>query len=310
MESTPVESYSGESYPVESYPVESYATESYVGDAYTVDPYATGGYTVDPYASEGTVVEGFSEGQVVEGVDPYADSGYSTPSSAVPTEGNVPTESMDPSSTEPADIAPAIDPNALDPTSNPTPTPAEPQEALLPLGDGDSAKSTRADARMVVSLPNNATLYVNGMKTTSEGAARQFISRDLEKGLRYPYDLKAVLEIDGRQIVKTKQVVLQAGDHSEVAFGFADPIETKLTLRVPEDADLTIAGADTSSTGSERKFTTLRLSPGQTWSDYEVVVTVNRNGRKVSKSQTIDLQAGENRTLTFDFDVDAVASLK
>lgn len=160
----------------------------------------------------------------------------------------------------------------------------------------------------MVTLPTDAKLFVNGTETSSTGPQRQFTSKGLKPGYRYPYNLKAVLKVDGREVVRTKQVSLRAGETNQLAFDFGGKVETTLTVVLPENATLELAGSQTNSTGAKRSFTTKKLSEGQIWSDYRVVVSVDLGGRTVTKEQTIELRAGESRTLTFDVDADQVAS--
>ena len=77
---------------------------------------------------------------------------------------------------------------------------------------------------------------------------------------------------------------------------------------VPAEATLTLAGSKTISKGPQRRFTTQQLAAGQVWSGYTIVASVERNGQTLTKEQTIDLKGGETRELTFDFNLDQVAS--
>ncbi len=84
--------------------------------------------------------------------------------------------------------------------------------------------------------------------------------------------------------------------------------KTKLTIHVPTDAKVFLAGRETSSTGDVREFTTSKLAPGSEWKNYTVHVVANIDGRDVSKDETITLTGGEDRDLTFDFNANPIAS--
>jgi uncharacterized protein (TIGR03000 family) len=160
---------------------------------------------------------------------------------------------------------------------------------------------------------------VNGRLTTSSGDQRQFISRGLLNGQKYSYEVRAELPgDDGRMISKIKSIQLRAGEASNISFEFEDAAEepiiaeedapsTKLTLHVPADAKVFLAGQETRSTGEVREFATGRLSKGQDWENYTVRVVANVDGRDIEKEQTISLTAGEDRELTFDFAAEAIA---
>jgi uncharacterized protein (TIGR03000 family) len=69
-----------------------------------------------------------------------------------------------------------------------------------------------------------------------------------------------------------------------------------------------LSGRETTSAGDVREFTTTKLESGADWKDYTVRVVANVDGREVSKEETITLQGGEDKDLSFDFNSNAVAS--
>jgi uncharacterized protein (TIGR03000 family) len=80
-----------------------------------------------------------------------------------------------------------------------------------------------------------------------------------------------------------------------------------LTLRVPAEAAVTLAGVPTKQTGEVRQFTTSRLASGQVWDDYTVVVTLVRNGQTLREERTIQLTGGEAQELSINFDSQQLA---
>jgi uncharacterized protein (TIGR03000 family) len=172
-------------------------------------------------------------------------------------------------------------------------------------------------ALLSVSVPAEAKIYINGTATTSTGSERQYISRGLNAGNRYEYEVRAEMTRDGQTITETKNVALAAGQQINLSFNFEGNQEapvagkkasTKLTIHVPADAKVYLAGRETSSTGDMREFTTSKLTPGSEWKDYTVHVVANIDGRDVSKDETITLTGGEDRDLTFDFNSNPIAS--
>ena len=79
----------------------------------------------------------------------------------------------------------------------------------------------------------------------------------------------------------------------------AAPAKTRLTLRVPADAKITLAGVPTKQTGEVREFATNRLAAGQTWSNYNVHVEVTRDGKTYTQDRTILLTGGQSQELDF-----------
>jgi uncharacterized protein (TIGR03000 family) len=78
-------------------------------------------------------------------------------------------------------------------------------------------------------------------------------------------------------------------------------VKTRLTLRVPAEAKVTLAGVETKQTGEVRSFSTNRLTAGQVWDDYTVVVEVERNGQVLREERTIKLTGGTPQELAVDF---------
>ena len=194
------------------------------------------------------------------------------------------------------------------------PTPAEPTP-------GDEAGATlpeqqtsllRGGALLTVRVPDNARVLVNGVPTQSTGDLRRYISRDLTPGFDYTYEIKAEAVVNGEPVTETKTVQLQAGQQAQLAFDFRtpQPIETALTLRVPANAKVYLAGQATKGQGTVRTFRTTKLPAGQTWADYVVRVVVDEGDTPQVKEEKIALQAGDQRQMTFDFDVDQLASAR
>jgi uncharacterized protein (TIGR03000 family) len=76
--------------------------------------------------------------------------------------------------------------------------------------DGGEAMAPSA-ATIVVSLPTDAKLFVDGVPTKSVSANRVFVSPALEKGMEYSYTLKAEVVRDGQPVTMSKKVAVEAG---------------------------------------------------------------------------------------------------
>jgi uncharacterized protein (TIGR03000 family) len=83
--------------------------------------------------------------------------------------------------------------------------------------------------------------------------------------------------------------------------------KTRLTLHVPAEATVTLAGVVTKQTGEVRQFTTTKLAAGQVWDDYEIVVTMERNGHTLREERTITLTGGQPQELSINFDSQQLA---
>lgn len=155
---------------------------------------------------------------------------------------------------------------------------------------------------LTVAVPSKTKIYVNDNLTTSQGAIREFVSRGLNAGKSYKFEIRAELEsADGQTMVETKSLVVNAGEREQIQFAFADrprPIETAVTLNVPEGASVSLAGNPTQAVGQSRTFRTAQLNLGEVWDDYEIQVEYEGQ----VKARKIRLIAGDDLELTFAFD--------
>jgi uncharacterized protein (TIGR03000 family) len=124
--------------------------------------------------------------------------------------------------------------------------------------------------------------------------------------------VRAELEVDGKTVTETKKIDLRAGQNVKLAFNLApaasEEVETSITVKVPANAKVNLGGNDTKAEGETRVYRTSALRNGSEWKDYKIVVTAEVDGREITKEQTFDLKAGENKELTFDFDAANVAA--
>lgn len=177
-------------------------------------------------------------------------------------------------------------------------------DAYSPV-DGVQAK-VKSSGMLAVEVPEEAVIYVNDYKTTSEGTDRRLLSSGLQPGKSYTYEVRA--ELDGQAL--TKFVSLEAGEQAKLKFDFpeAPRDETVLTIYVPEDAKVNLAGSDTKLEGTRRVFATKRLAEGQTWEDYTVRVSIEQDGQVVTKERTLTVRSGETYEMRFDFTDNMVAA--
>jgi len=191
------------------------------------------------------------------------------------------------------------------------PAPAPPAPAPAP-GDKKETSLRNVDGMLAVEVPADAKIFVNGQETSSTGEIRQYISRNLQPGYNYTYEVKAEIIVDGKTVTDVKTVDLKAGEVAKVAFNLAPAtkVETSLTVRVPANAKVYLAGNPTKATGETRVFRTTSLSSGKSWNDYTIKVEIEKDGKTISREEKISLGAGETKELTFDFDSEKVADVR
>jgi uncharacterized protein (TIGR03000 family) len=162
--------------------------------------------------------------------------------------------------------------------------------------------SVEPDAiHLYVQVPDSAKVFINGKATTSTGATRHYVSRGVEAGSSYRFEIRAEVGEGEQKLVEERSVVIAGGRRETVQIAFREAprqLETKVTLRVPADAKVTLAGNSTESHGELRTFTTANLKEGMVWDDYTVEVT--HQGQ--TKKQQLRLVAGDQLELAFQFE--------
>jgi uncharacterized protein (TIGR03000 family) len=78
----------------------------------------------------------------------------------------------------------------------------------------DGATSTRAT--LVVSLPTDARLTIQGSRTASTSSRRVFVSPPLPRGKTFVYTLEAQFNQAGRPVTVKRDVEVRAGTRSQV----------------------------------------------------------------------------------------------
>jgi uncharacterized protein (TIGR03000 family) len=187
--------------------------------------------------------------------------------------------------------------------------PANTAPALPPAVNPALPPANRGSLK--VTVPTDALVFVNGILTKSTGSERTYISRGLQAGMKYTYEVRAEAVREGQKLEETEVVTLKAGDNLALAFDnlqAAKTAETTLTLNVPAEAKVTLGGNATVGSGAERKFRTSKLTGNDAWSNYVVEVSIERGGRTVTQEKTVTLKAGDNQTLSFDFNDDQIAA--
>lgn len=173
-----------------------------------------------------------------------------------------------------------------------------------PAGDDSTRSVPKAAAEAAVlsiALPEDARVYINGRLTKTEGSVRNYVARKLDDGEEQGYQVKAILTRNGKQLVRTQTVRMRRGVTRTLEFDFEKPVTTLLALKVPAGAKVRLCGSETLATGERRFFETNKLQDGESWNNYEIEVTVDRDGEEVVARKTLSLHAGDSRSLVFDF---------
>jgi uncharacterized protein (TIGR03000 family) len=106
-------------------------------------------------------------------------------------------------------------------TPNPQGGTTPPQNLNRPMPQARA--NLERPATIVVRLPVNARLMIEGQPTQSMSGERVFVSPPLEPGKTYSYNLKAEIDRNGEKATTTQSVDVRAGETSRVALNFPTP---------------------------------------------------------------------------------------
>ncbi len=85
----------------------------------------------------------------------------------------------------------------------------------------------QAPATIIVSLPAEARLTVDGNATSSTSERRTLVTPAIETGADFVYTLRAEIVRDGRTVVETQLVTVRGGETTNVPFTFSQGIASR-----------------------------------------------------------------------------------
>ena len=97
-------------------------------------------------------------------------------------------------------------------------TPVMPVAPVAPVPAKTSSLDNVAPATLLVSVPVDTRLSIDGAATTSTSTQRVFVSPALSFGREYHYTLQAEFVQDGKVVKVSKEVAVKAGDETQVRF--------------------------------------------------------------------------------------------
>ena len=101
----------------------------------------------------------------------------------------------------------------------PEASPAPPVPTLAPVPD---EASVSRDAMLYVRVAPDVQVFVNDRATSTLGNLRHYVSKGLEPGKQYRYELRAEAVRHGEKVSQTKVVMIEAGGSVSLAFDLGD----------------------------------------------------------------------------------------
>jgi len=103
----------------------------------------------------------------------------------------------------------------------PPPPPPKGEKLDMPKEKKDEKKKDEvsAPATIVLSLPADAKVSIDGVATSSTSASRTFLTPELLPAKEFVYVLSAEIVRDGQTLKVSEQVTVRAGEETRVQFG-------------------------------------------------------------------------------------------
>lgn len=93
---------------------------------------------------------------------------------------------------------------------------------------GEKVPEEAARAKLIVEVPTDAVLYIDGVKMKTGAERRVFTTPLLQPGQAYYYELKAEIVRDGQTLSETSRVVILPGQEARASFAtLATPAATR-----------------------------------------------------------------------------------
>lgn len=102
----------------------------------------------------------------------------------------------------------------------------------LPKIDLPKGEQSKARSKVIIDVPQDAKLYIDGQLMKSTAARRVFQTPDLVVGMDYFYEVKIEVTRDGKTTFQERRVIVRPG--LDVTTAFAEPTRTDvLTAQAP-----------------------------------------------------------------------------
>ncbi len=90
-------------------------------------------------------------------------------------------------------------------------------------------------ARVDLHVPDNAEVWIEGVKMKQTGPLRRFVSPPLRPGQQYQYHVRVTWSENGKPVTRTQTIPIEAGDTSSLAFLPSVTAPSAVAAGVPAD---------------------------------------------------------------------------
>jgi uncharacterized protein (TIGR03000 family) len=169
------------------------------------------------------------------------------------------------------------------------------------------AQSTGEPATVVVQLPADARMWVDGVPGDLTSGTRSFQTPALDRGRDYSYTIRAEATRDGRAMSQSQRVVVRAGQVTRVDFGDltaaarvapAATAPAHVTVHLPENARLFVDEVAYPAQSTTPTFDTPALQPGRS---YYYTFRVEMAGAAPARSDSRRVEVAAGKQVDVDF---------
>ena len=165
----------------------------------------------------------------------------------------------------------------------------------------DGEAQARMPATVVVKADADVSITVNGRATARQAVEEAFLTPELAVGRSYTYVFTAEATRDGKKLTRTERISVTPGQKTEVDFRdlerSAAAESGRVTVVLPAGAKLYVNEVAVPAQGKET-FETPKLEKGRKFY-YTVKAELVRDGRTVSESKRVSIEAGKSVTVDF-----------
>lgn len=165
---------------------------------------------------------------------------------------------------------------------------------------------------MKVVVPDQAKVYVDGVQITGQGKVRMLTTPEINRKQDYHYTIKVEAAIAGETRVSSKQVIVRAGELTNVDFsGLNESKATSaLSLQAPKASKVMIDGVELTTNGGVMNVNTAEMAAGKAIT-YTIQAETPRDGRTEVETRKVTFKAGEPIVVNFAVKAaDSVVTLK
>lgn len=175
------------------------------------------------------------------------------------------------------------------PAAHPIPAPKPPPPKMASL---------TTQGTVVVQLPADANMFVEGQIFNLTSATRAFVTPELQPGRAYYYTVTVEAVRHGKTLRDSKEITVAAGRTTQVDFTHLDRGVARVTVQVPSAAKLYVDDVLFPALGSSRSFDTPSLEAGRQYY-YVLRAELEENGQLRKLSREVILEAGKRASVDF-----------